>query len=159
MVNLPEGYPPGALSLVAHMPLPIQVDGACAGLLVDEWLEMARRRRDRRGLRSSTRRRHIDAGLAAGVHDPLWMLARQWQTGEFQGEDGGTPAQVQARIRRSPLARYHAGPVAAGTPMTSRPYRGAIPRWTGRSRRNHDSPSPVDVSGTPAAPRGGCQTH
>jgi hypothetical protein len=36
----PQGYPPGALSLVAHLPLPVQVDGACAGLLVDEWVEM-----------------------------------------------------------------------------------------------------------------------
>jgi hypothetical protein len=25
------------------------------------------------------------------VHDPLWLLARQWQVGEFQGEDAGTP--------------------------------------------------------------------
>jgi hypothetical protein len=36
----PEGYPPGALSLVAHLPLRVQVDGACTGLLVDEWVEM-----------------------------------------------------------------------------------------------------------------------
>lgn len=38
------------------------------------------------------------SGLAAAVHDPLWMLARQWQLGEFQGEDAGSPA----------LARYAA---------------------------------------------------
>jgi hypothetical protein len=77
-----------------------------------------------------TRRDDIDVGLAARVHDPLWMLARQWQTGEFHGEDGGTPVQVQARMRRSPLARFHAGPVTAGTSMTSRPYRGATPLET-----------------------------
>jgi len=38
-------------------------------------------------------------GLEARLADPLWMLARQWQTGEFQGEDAGTP--ISARIKHS----------------------------------------------------------
>ncbi len=29
--------------------------------------------------------------VQARIYDPLWMLARQWQTGEFQGEDTGSP--------------------------------------------------------------------
>jgi hypothetical protein len=33
--------------------------------------------------------------LAARVRDPLWMLTRQWQFGEFHGEDAGSPAFVQ----------------------------------------------------------------
>jgi hypothetical protein len=33
--------------------------------------------------------------LAAKVRDPLWMLTRQWQFGEFQGEDAASPAWVQ----------------------------------------------------------------
>ena len=33
--------------------------------------------------------------LAAPVHDPLWMLGRQWQFGEFEGEDAGTPVAVE----------------------------------------------------------------
>ena len=33
-------------------------------------------------------------GLEARTADPLWMLARQWQTGEFQGEDAGSPIEV-----------------------------------------------------------------
>ena len=41
----------------------------------------------------------IDAGLQAQTHDPLWLLARQWQTGEFQGEDAGTPGARAARAR------------------------------------------------------------
>lgn len=32
--------------------------------------------------------------LSAQVRDPLWLLARQWQTGEFIASDGGTPVQV-----------------------------------------------------------------
>ena len=37
----------------------------------------------------------FDRNLKAEVHDPLWFLARQWQMGEFQGEDAGSPAFVQ----------------------------------------------------------------
>ncbi len=37
----------------------------------------------------------FDRNLKAEVHDPLWFLARQWQMGEFQGEDAGSPAFVR----------------------------------------------------------------
>lgn len=37
--------------------------------------------------------------LRAEVRDPLWMLSRQWQVGEFQGEDAGSP--VTAKVRYS----------------------------------------------------------
>lgn len=33
-------------------------------------------------------------GLRAEVHDPLWLLGRQWQVGEFAGEDAGSPVKV-----------------------------------------------------------------
>jgi hypothetical protein len=33
--------------------------------------------------------------LQARVRDPLWMLTRQWQLGEFQGVDSGSPAWVE----------------------------------------------------------------
>jgi len=33
--------------------------------------------------------------LAARVRDPAWFLARQWQLGEFHGEDAGSPAYVR----------------------------------------------------------------
>jgi hypothetical protein len=36
----------------------------------------------------------IGDGLAARVHDPLWLLGRQWQLGEFRAEDGGSPCDV-----------------------------------------------------------------
>lgn len=42
-------------------------------------------------------------GLEARVKDPLWFLARQWQTGEFEGEDGGRVAQVQVEWRSAPM--------------------------------------------------------
>jgi hypothetical protein len=36
------------------------------------------------------RSRDFARGLEARVHDPLWMLARQWQVGEFEGDDAGS---------------------------------------------------------------------
>lgn len=33
--------------------------------------------------------------LRAEVRDALWMLARQWQVGEFQGEDAGVPVNAK----------------------------------------------------------------
>lgn len=39
-------------------------------------------------------RRSLAAGFAAGVHDPLWFLSRQWQMGEHQGENATTPVLV-----------------------------------------------------------------
>src|ERR1700739_3622642 len=46
-------------------------------------------------LEPTPRAEGIDEGLAARIHDPLWLLARQWQMGEFRGQDAGTPALVQ----------------------------------------------------------------
>jgi hypothetical protein len=39
----------------------------------------------------------------------LWMLARQWQLGEFVGEDIGSPVYAALRIDCSPLTRYLPG--------------------------------------------------
>lgn len=54
--------------------------------------------------------------LRARVHDPLWLLARQWQVGEFTGEDAGSPLRVRVELQRSPITRY-----AAGTPVDGGP--------------------------------------
>ena len=37
--------------------------------------------------------------LAAEVHDPLWMLCRQWQLGEFAGEDSASPLAARIAYR------------------------------------------------------------
>ena len=37
-------------------------------------------------------------GLSAELHDPMWLLARQWQMGEFRGEDVGTPVLLRAVV-------------------------------------------------------------
>ena len=55
------------------------------------------------------------ASLEAQVRDPLWLLGRQWQLGEFQGEDAGTPVQARLRAERSPLTRWAPGRPSAGS--------------------------------------------
>ena len=37
--------------------------------------------------------------LRARIRDPLWLLARQWQLGEFAGADSGSPAYVELTER------------------------------------------------------------
>jgi len=47
--------------------------------------------------------------LQAQVRDPLWMLTRQWQVGEFRGEDGGSPVQATMSVESQPLTNYQPG--------------------------------------------------
>jgi hypothetical protein len=48
----------------------------------------------------------IRRSLAAEVRDPLWMLGRQWQLGEFWGEDAGSPATVEVATSSSPMTAW-----------------------------------------------------
>jgi hypothetical protein len=64
----------------------------------------------------------------ARIYDPLWMLARQWQTAEFQGEDTGTPVLARWRATTTPITRYHAGAIAPNTMLSAPRYdRSALP--------------------------------
>ncbi len=51
----------------------------------------------------------VDDGVAARVHDPLWFLCRQWQFGEFRGQDAGSIAMVDVRIDTHRLDRWRDG--------------------------------------------------
>lgn len=51
----------------------------------------------------STHDANLTEGLAARVADPLWYLARQWQVGEFHGEDAATPVVVMAEVDSFPI--------------------------------------------------------
>src|SRR5947208_8380617 len=48
-------------------------------------------------------------GIEARVHDPLWFLCRQWQLGEFEGEDAGSPLTVRVVTRTAAVDRWAAG--------------------------------------------------
>src|SRR5262245_49938031 len=44
--------------------------------------------------------------LAAHIRDPLWFLTRQWQIGEFNGEDTGSLAFVHYLGRTAKMPRW-----------------------------------------------------
>lgn len=53
--------------------------------------------------------------LHARIHDPLWALTRQWQVGEFTGEDAGSPVSARCRLEITSASRLHPG--ATGNEM------------------------------------------
>jgi hypothetical protein len=50
--------------------------------------------------------------LAARVTDPLWLLARQWQVGEFVGRNTGSPLTAQVGWTTAAFDRYQSGTAA-----------------------------------------------
>jgi hypothetical protein len=46
--------------------------------------------------------------LKAEVRDALWMLTRQWQVGEFQGDDAGSPIFAKIHMQMSRFDAYQA---------------------------------------------------
>lgn len=48
-------------------------------------------------------------GLEARVADPCWMLTRQWQTGEFKGDDAANPLLITIEVRSVGLSTLTMG--------------------------------------------------
>lgn len=44
--------------------------------------------------------------LRAEVHDALWMLTRQWQLGEFEGDDAGSPVLARYQVSQTRVDGY-----------------------------------------------------
>jgi hypothetical protein len=63
-------------------------------------------------LEPRSRNAEMDTSLQARIYDPLWLLTRQWQLGEFQGQDNGSPVMAHWRGQSGRLTRYHSGPIA-----------------------------------------------
>ncbi|MEO8621009.1 MAG: hypothetical protein ABI625_08080, partial [bacterium] len=63
----------------------------------------------------------IGTSSMARVFDPLWMLTRQWQVGEFQAEDAGSPVQSRVRATSATLTRCYLGELPA-TPIPPAPH-------------------------------------
>ena len=76
----------------------------------------------------------LERSLRAEVRDPLWFLTRQWQFGEFEGEDAGSPIDARIAFDTYALDGYS----AAGQTV---PYRSDLPLET-RARRE---PVPFDL--------------
>jgi hypothetical protein len=58
------------------------------------------------------------SGLKAPLGDPLWLLSRQWQFNEFQGEDAGTPLKIAFAVRGAQVDSFR-----SGTADQNRPWR------------------------------------
>ena len=56
----------------------------------------------------------MQLGLRAPLADPLWLLSRQSQFNEFQGEDAGTPLNLKFTVQGRPIDGFRAGPGGAG---------------------------------------------
>jgi hypothetical protein len=52
---------------------------------------------------------NLKNGLQAALADPLWMLSRQWQFNEFQGEDAGTPLNLAFSVDGTPVDFFRSG--------------------------------------------------
>ncbi|HET6542458.1 MAG TPA: hypothetical protein VFG46_18330 [Chryseolinea sp.] len=57
-------------------------------------------------LEGRSRDANNESGLEMRIADPLWMLGRQWQFGEFKGEDNGSPITVKANYRKEQASFY-----------------------------------------------------
>ncbi len=57
-------------------------------------------------LESRPRTDNFVRALRAEVRDALWMLCKQWQMGEFAGDDAGTPVSAKIHVAGQQLAKY-----------------------------------------------------
>src|SRR5262245_50377040 len=59
-------------------------------------------------LEGRPRTHQFDRALRAEVRDAMWMLSRQWQLGEFVGDDAGSPVLARACLDLRLIDRYQA---------------------------------------------------
>ena len=60
-------------------------------------------------LEGRPRTHDFDRALSAEIRDPLWMLCKQWQMGEFIGDDSGSAILAKLHIHKMHLNKYQAG--------------------------------------------------
>ena len=75
-------------------------------------------------LEGRPRRKDFDRALRAEVRDALWMLTRQWQVGEFRGDDAGSPVYARLLAQVEALKSFQS---ATGAPV---PFDDSIPLET-----------------------------
>lgn len=63
-------------------------------------------------LEGRTRAEDFDRAMKAEVRDALWMISKQWQMGEFIGDDAGSPVLAKVHMETTTLNKYQpaAGP-------------------------------------------------
>jgi hypothetical protein len=87
-------------------------------------------------LESRPRTDNFSRALRAEVRDALWMLCKQWQMGEFAGDDAGSPVFAKLHAEGRQLSRYRpqggaAQPFDNKAPLEATVERRAIPFMAG----------------------------
>jgi hypothetical protein len=89
---------------------------------------------------------NADIGVSsnARLFDPLWLMTRQWQIGEFQGEDTGSLVQARVRATNAALTRCYFGELSANTAAppydpTRAPLEALVERRRMRADDDNDS--------------------
>jgi hypothetical protein len=57
-------------------------------------------------LEARPRTHDFDQALRAEIRDALWMLAKQWQAGEFLADDAGSPVSSKMYLEKTMLTKY-----------------------------------------------------
>lgn len=60
-------------------------------------------------LEGSPRTHNFDKAIKAEVRDALWMLTKQWQMGEFNGEDAGSPIESKVQVQYTEIDAFTSG--------------------------------------------------
>lgn len=85
-------------------------------------------------LEGRPRTHDFERALKAEVRDALWMLAKQWQLGEFMGDDAGSPVLARICLGSAAFDRFHPGTAADETFSLERPLETTVERrpvrWT-----------------------------
>jgi hypothetical protein len=81
--------------------------------------------------------------LRAEVRDPLWLLTRQWQLGEFRGEDAGSPVTATYSVATAVPSRFRPRDSAvvdlpADRPLETLAERRAVPFTAGPDPVSYD---------------------
>lgn len=85
------------------MPIPSEVDLKAITELKTFPMTLAWSR-----LEGRPRTNNFDRALRSEVRDALWMITKQWQMGEFEGEDAGSPVTAKLCTLTSELDQYKA---------------------------------------------------
>ncbi|MGQ1785143.1 hypothetical protein [Saccharicrinis sp. GN24d3] len=60
-------------------------------------------------LEGRPRAENFDRATKAQVRDALWMISKQWQMGEFIGDDAGSPILAKVHMETTRLTKYKGG--------------------------------------------------
>ncbi|MFB9471726.1 hypothetical protein ACFFR3_19560 [Nonomuraea salmonea] len=85
----------------------------------------------------------FDRALRAEVRDPLWLLTRQWQLGEFRGSDAGTAVTATYSVATATPSRFRAGSgppqdLPGDRPLEALAERRAVPFAAGADPVSYD---------------------